>query len=171
MSVSQTSAVERPWCVVRTHHRQEQRASDNLRSAGIETFLPCLRPFARRRRSTAFEPEPLFPQYIFVRVSDQASVHNLQFTRGVQQPVRFGSEIALVSHEVIEFLKARTDGDGFIAARPFQRGEAVSIHEGPFQALTGVVDRYLPGQQRVMILLTAAEHMRVDVPVDWLSRC
>jgi transcriptional antiterminator RfaH len=157
------------WCVVRTHPRQEHRASDTLKSAAVETFLPCIRPAARRRGPAAPVSEPLFPQYLFARLCRQTSIHNLRFTRGVQGAVCFGDQIAVVDDDTIAFLRTRVDADGLIVLRPFEEGDAVAVVDGPFRALKGVVERYLPGRQRVTILLAAAAHMRVDVPAECLE--
>jgi transcriptional antiterminator RfaH len=155
------------WYVLRTHHRQESRAEDNLAQGRIETFLPWLRVRSRRRRP---DREPLFPQYLFARFELQASLHDVTFTRGVQSVVRVGGELATVGDRVIEFFRSRTDESGVIAVgRTFTPGERVTIEYGPFADLVGVVERTLPARERVLVLLTTVgPALRVEVPTDHL---
>jgi transcription elongation factor/antiterminator RfaH len=155
------------WYVVRAHHWQESRVESNLRSAGIETFLPWVRPISRRR-SNRSDREPLFPQYLFGRFNAEASLRDVMFTRGVQSVVQIGGQLATLDDEVIEFFRSRVDEHGFILLRSnLEPGQRVTIHEGPFAALTGIIERVLPARQRVLVLLATVNcATRVQLPLD-----
>jgi transcriptional antiterminator RfaH len=161
------------WFVIRAHYRQESRAEANLRAGGIETFLPWVRSQSRRRRNRQErEGEPLFPQYLFARFEPQLSLHDVTFTRGVQELLHVGGEFAMVDDEVIQFFRARVDEGGFIPlGRRLEPGERVMIECGPFAELTGIVERNLPARQRVIVLLTTVGlPLRVELPADHLRQ-
>lgn len=159
------------WYVVRAHHWQESRAEVNLRSGGIETFLPWVR-LPSRRRAQRRDREPLFPQYLFARF-DPDRFSDVTFTRGVQSIVRVGGELAIVDETVLEFLRTRVDEHGLIPlSSKLEPGERVTIEEGPFADLTGIVERNVTARQRVVVLLTSiARPIRVQLPIDHLRRC
>jgi transcriptional antiterminator RfaH len=150
------------WYVIRTHPRQEFRAEQNLQTGGIEVFLP--RISARRSRRPA-EVAPLFPQYLFARFEPGTRLHDVSFTRGVQAPVRVGADLATVDDAAVGFLRSRVRADGLIrVGEPLHPGERVVIAHGPFAALAGLVERIVPEQERVIVLLTAVKSpMRVEV--------
>lgn len=158
-------APQPPWHVVRTHSRQEFRAEQNLQSGGIEVLLPRIRgPRSRRcRRDT--DAAPLFPQYLFARFDALARLHDVSFTRGIQMVLRVGGNLAVVDDHVIAFLRSHMNPNGLIAVgQPLQPGKKVIIEDGPFSALVGVVERFLPDKERVIVLLAAVQgSFRVDV--------
>jgi transcription elongation factor/antiterminator RfaH len=165
--------VERPlaafnWYVLRAHHWQESRAESNLNNGGLETFLPWVRTTSRRRHR---DREPLFPQYLFARFDAEKSFHDVIFTRGVQSIVRIGGDLATVADGVIEFFRSRVDDAGLIPlGRKLEPGARVRIHSGPFAELAGVVERNLPGSQRVLVLLqSVGPAVRVEVPADHVA--
>ncbi len=155
------------WYVIRTHPRQEFRAEQNLQTGGIEVFLP--RISARRARRRA-DVAPLFPQYLFARFEPGTRLHDVSFTRGVQAPVRVGADLATVDDAAVGFLRSRVRADGLIrVGEPLHPGEKVVIEHGPFAALAGLVERIVPEQERVIVLLTAVKSpMRVEVDAQWV---
>lgn len=160
------------WFVIRTHRRQESRAQANLNLGRIETFLPLARSTSRRHR-TMQVLEALFPQYLFARFDPRVALHDVTFTRGVQSIVRVGGELATADDSLIDFLRMRMGDKGFIAlGQKATPGEVVTIERGPFAELAGIVERNLPGRQRVIVLLATVEsHVRVEVPTEDLRAC
>ena len=143
------------WFVLRTHPRQEFRAEHNLRSGGIEVFLPRVSARHARRVARLGDTAPLFPQYLFARFDLEARLHDVTFTRGVQAAVRVGADLAIIDDGPIAFLKSRVGADGLIPiGEPLRPGEKVIIEEGPFAALVGVVERCCSERDRVTVLLT-----------------
>jgi transcriptional antiterminator RfaH len=134
----------------------------------LETFLPWVRATSRPRRK---EREPLFPQYLFARFNRERSLHDVTFTRGVQGIVHLGGELAAIDDATIEFFRSRLDEAGLIPlGRKIESGELVTIQSGPFTELAGVVERNLPGRERVIVLLTSVGlGVRVEVPADHLA--
>jgi transcriptional antiterminator RfaH len=167
-----SSTATDPWYVIRTHARQEFRAAHNLESGGIDVFLPRVRARRAWKGLRRDEIAPLFPQYLFARFDANARLHDVAFTRGVQIPVRVGSELAVVGDEAIRFLRSRMCSDGLISlGEPLQPGEKVIIGNGPFEALIGVVERCSSARDRVTVLLTTVQaRFQVDLGLDSVRR-
>ena len=94
------------WYAVRTKSQEEDRADSNLRSWQVQTFAPKL----KERRTSGYDHEyvskPLFSRYIFARFDITRQLHDINYTRGVQNVVSFGgcfeasrSEVVVVVHE------------------------------------------------------------------------
>jgi len=57
------------WVVVQTKPRQEDTAFANLQQQGYSAYLPRLAVPRRRREQWVTVREPLFPGYLFVRLT------------------------------------------------------------------------------------------------------
>jgi transcriptional antiterminator RfaH len=160
------------WYVIRTHAKQEFRAEHNLQAGRIEVFLPRMAARRTRRDQHYTEVVPLFPQYLFARFAANARLHDVLFTRGVQAPLRVGGDLAIVDDEAIGFLRSRVGDDGLVrVGEPLQPGERVVIEEGPFAALAGVVERFVPEHERVVVLLsTVRTPLRLDLTAQSVRR-
>lgn len=156
------------WHVIRTHPREEIRVEQNLRRGEIESFLP--RMAVRRHRVLC--GVPLFPQYLFARFDAATSLHNVCYTRGVQNVVRFGPHLATLDDQLIGLFRSRLDPSGLIrVGEPLDAGDRVTIEDGPFAALAGVVERQLSDKERVIVLLTTVQAaVRVEVPTEFVRR-
>ena len=85
------------WYLVQTKPRQEQCALDNLQRQGYECYLPTLRAEKIRQGAVAVVAEPLFPRYLFIRLSQENSAPSwapIRSTKGVTRLVSFGVEPA-----------------------------------------------------------------------------
>ena len=144
------------WYVIRTHTRQEDRADSNLRNWQIETFVPKIK--ARRNKLYSSEPvyyiKPLFPRYIFARFTARDLLHKVRFTRGVHSIVSFDQIPAPVPDEVIAIIRSRIHKDGLVTiGEQFNPGDYVIVSDGPFKNFTGIFEREMKDDDRVMILL------------------
>lgn len=145
------------WYVVRCKPREDLRALENLRNQGFEAFAPmCL---IKRRRGTVRRQvsEPLFPGYVFARLS--SSQHNwsvLRSTRGVAHLVRFGQEAPRVPQAVMNELQLLDhidlDTQRAQKASALKPGDAVAIEDGPLAGLQGVFEQ-ADGEGRASVLV------------------
>jgi transcriptional antiterminator RfaH len=145
------------WYVIHTKHNQEDRAENNLRAWGIETFNPKIKArFPRQREGRPrVSGKPLFPQYIFARFDPTQLLHKVTFTRGVHEVVRFGGQTIPVDNEMMAIMRARVGDDGFIKiGEEFKAGNRVLVKDGPFRNFIGIFERELKEPERVRILLT-----------------
>ena len=149
------------WYVIHTKPKQETRASRNLESWGVETFVPWL-----ASRLKPLSSQPLFPGYIFAHFSAR-DAHQISYTRGVIYIVSFGGMLARVEQEVMAELRARTAENGVVQITPLKEGDLVIIRSGPLQDFYGIFEKRIPGKQRIQILLKAISfNARVQLSVS-----
>jgi len=159
------------WYVVHTHPQQEERASVNLRTWGIETLTPKVRVNKYNEFTNRFTrvPKHLFPSYIFGRFRFNAEYHRVRFTRGVHSVVTFTGTPTPVEDEIVDLIRSRTGKDGFVKTlaelEELKVGDQVIIKEGRFKDFCGVFDRELQDSERVRILLNAV-NFQAHVVVD-----
>ncbi len=119
----------------------EQKAFDLLRRVGITAFYPVqsvLRKWSDRIKRLEV---PLFPNYIFVRVSPQRR-YEVIATDGVVRYVSFGGKPAVVPACTIESLKIMSGAVMKVDEGAFLRvGMPVMISEGPFAGVKGYLLR------------------------------
>jgi transcriptional antiterminator RfaH len=154
------------WYAVRTKSREEERASTNLAAAGIETFLPLLKPHG------SFTAKPFFPGYIFARFDLQQGLRHVSFSRGVSYVVKFGDQACPIPPLVIDSMREKVDQHGWVHLHDdLRRGDRVVVHSGPMHDLVGTFEQHLPASGRVRVLLTAlAFTAHVEVASDEIRR-
>jgi transcriptional antiterminator RfaH len=138
------------WYLLSTKPRSEKTACDNLNNQGHETFLPTL--------AHTNNPKALFPGYIFVKPRHGSSYVSIKSTRGVKQFIKFGDIFPGISESLIEFLRAGIEHFETLAMNQekYQKGQIVSIENGPFKNFEAIFDAYDKGQN-VFILLKFLE--------------
>lgn len=162
------NALKPCWYLIYTHPRQEDRTDQNLRSWIVETFVPKLkeRQYHPYTGKPGFVIKPLFPRYIFARFPLESHLHKIRYTRGVRDVVGFGHGPAVVSDDIIDFLRSRVMEDGYVRVYDeLEPGDRVLINQGPFAGLTGLFEREMKDAQRVKILLEAVSyqaHISID---------
>jgi transcriptional antiterminator RfaH len=160
MDVHNTSGAAR-WYAIHTKPKQEVRADGNLRAWGVETFTPCV----GERRYTAAghvknQLKPLFPQYIFARFDARRMLHQVYFTRGIHDVVRFGgADPTPIDNEIIAIIRSRVGADGLIdLTEKFKAGDRIVIKDGPLKNFVGIFERDVKESDRVMILLSTLKY-------------
>lgn len=150
-----TSAVARRWYLLQCKPRETFRALTHLRNQGYDAFLPTLAREVLRRGKPALLSEPLFPHYLFIRLSDVTdSWGPIRSTRGVSRLVTFGDVPLPVADAIVTGLQMREQelpaGEG---AQPlFAPGQQVEITGGPLAGLEAVFAAR-DGEERVIVLL------------------
>ena len=142
------------WYVVHTQPRSELRAAANLRQQAFKVFCPSEKRVIRHARKVTEVMAPLFPCYVFVRLDlsvDRWRVIN--GTRGAVRIIANGDSPVAVPNGVVESLERRTNLDGAIDwGFAFNVGDQVSIIEGPFAQMIGMLEQ-LDASGRVQLLL------------------
>jgi transcriptional antiterminator RfaH len=162
------------WYVIKTQPKQEVRAECNLRTLGIETFLPKTRerytnPFTGLLSTVI---RPLFPRYMFARFDVNSTLRRACFTRGVHSVVNFGNGPTSVDDEIIELIQLRVGEDGLVKLNnELNAGDPVMIDNGPLRDMVGVFQYDIGGTDRVAILLTAISYQgRVIIGKDLVKK-
>jgi len=144
------------WYAVHTHIRQEDRAENNLKASGIETFCPKFRDHRVNQFTGApiYMIKHLFPRYLFAKFVVNSSLHKVSFMRGVASVVSFGGNPAPIDDEIIDFIRSQSKEDGLVSVgQPISVGDQVIIKDGLFKNLVGIFDRNTKDSDRVLILL------------------
>ena len=133
--------IGRMWVVAISEPRYEERASENIRRLGFETYLPRLREFLKIQGRRVVSETLMFPRYLFVRI--ESSWRFLLNVIGIMNVIHSGgSEVpARVDDETIDCLRKQEGADGVIelSANPeFRYGQHVRVNNGCFVGLVGL---------------------------------
>jgi transcriptional antiterminator RfaH len=158
------------WYVLQTNRYKEEFARVSLERRDIATYLPRIVQWPRPAVGSAIAP--MFPGYLFARVSLLDDFSRFSWTPGVKAFVSFGDGPASIDDSAIEFLKRREGADGLIrCGTAFDDGGEVRIVNGPFRGLTGIVERRLPARERVCVLMELLHRQtRVELPERWIRQ-
>jgi transcriptional antiterminator RfaH len=154
------------WYAVRTKPKEEARADINLRIWLVQTFSPRLKVIRTSSYRGCYVSKPLFAGYIFAHFDASKQLHDINYTRGVQNVVSFGGSPISIDDKVINLLRAKVAEDGFIDMdEALVLGDRVRINSGPFANLHGIFKRKTKDKDRVRILLDAMNyqsHLLID---------
>ena len=157
------------WYLVQTKARRESLARENLERQHYRIWLPRLR--VRRPRSERVEP--LFPGYLFIRLSpDVDDFGPIRSTLGVLRLVKFGAAYARVPDAWVDELRshATTDDVCKVMQRPLVPGDKVEIVDGALAGYEAMVTE-LRGRDRVALMLkVAGKHVALVAPSDAVQR-
>lgn len=100
------------WCLVQTKIRQERIALKNLQLQGFDCFLPVIRTEKLCLGSLQIVQEPLFPRYLFIRLSNSHDGQNwspIRSTLGVSHLVNFDKVPAEIDACLIDHLRVNAE--------------------------------------------------------------
>ena len=161
------------WFCLRAQPKHEHIAAAHLKKmAGIEVFLPRIRFQRATRQGLVWVTEALFPNYLFARFDWQQSLRQVQSARGISGVVHFGQRWPQLEAAVIADLRAACGADDLRAMTgALGPGDTVLIAEGTLRGLLAVVDRVLPSQQRVAVLMEfLGRQTTIEVPFNFLLK-
>lgn len=156
------------WKAAYTRQHHEKSVALHLAGLGMECFLPLYieeHHWSNNRRPTL--ELPLFPNYLFVRVSPQSRIRVLK-TPGVIDIVGRNSITDRITDEEIEILRS-----GLPMRKPkphpFALGESVRIVRGPLSTLEGVVIRQKGALRVVITVPLIQQSVSVEIAADELE--
>jgi transcription antitermination factor NusG len=157
------------WFAVYTAPCREKRVLDHLAMRQIESFLPLYRTPRKWKNRCRVELErPLFPGYVFVRISDAERIRVLE-APGVVSIVGRGRVPEPLEDHTIATLQAsihlrRAEPHPYLVV-----GEQVSICTGPFAGLSGIVLRQKGSLRVVITLKLLMQSIAVEVNTEDLE--
>jgi transcriptional antiterminator RfaH len=122
-----------------------------LKHEGLEAYCPLFREFPSDPKSL-----PLFPGYVFVRLSPRMELSRLRTLPGVQRPLLFNNQLACLEEKLIDHWRVREGGRGYLSPErkmDYKPGQKVRFKQGAFGGLEAVILEVLPARQRVKLLL------------------
>ena len=161
------------WFALRSQPKHEHIAAGHLAQMdGVEVFNPRIRFKRSTRHGPVMVTESLFPNYLFARFDWETSLARVNFAPGVGGVVHFGTQWPMIPDRVIEELRASLGQDDLHIVPPdLAPGDNVDISGTAFHGLQAVVQRVMPGPQRVMVLLDfMGRQSNVEVPMNAIIR-
>lgn len=152
------------WFAVYTTSRHEKRIAQHLQQRAIEHYLPLYRADRKWRDGSKVTLElPLFPSYIFVRISRAERVSVLSVPGALAVVGGTGGEPAPVADSAIEALRIGLR-EHRIEPHPLLRvGQLVRIRSGAFAGMEGVIIRKKSGFRVVLTLEQIMQSIAVEV--------
>lgn len=146
---------EEKWYPIRTKTNQEDLAAYNLSRLNLEVLNPKLRQEKLVWGIQRSVLKPLFPSYLFARFNPAKYLSTIQYARGVKQILRFGETLVPIEDVIIDEIASRLNSNGYaeIAEKEISTGSKVTIEDGVFSGLSGIFERELSDQKRIVVLL------------------
>ncbi|MDB6171084.1 MAG: hypothetical protein JWL59_395 [Chthoniobacteraceae bacterium] len=143
------------WFCLKAQPKHEHLAAAALRrSLGLECFSPQLRFRKNTRRGVVWFNEAMFPSYLFARFVYPDLHRQVQYSHGITNIVKFGTQVAFIDEAIIAGLRKISGDEEVIIINPELRvGDSVQVTEGVFHGLEAVITQLLPAKDRVKILL------------------
>lgn len=155
------------WYVVETKRHREQVAGAFLTQHGIATYLPRIAQWPRP--AVGADVAPLFPGYLFVRVSLERQYQRVTRMVGVKTFVSFGGLPVPLTDDAIDVLRRREGPDGLIRCAAGAAATEVKVVDGPFRGLTAVVEQRLAPRDRIRVLMHMLQRQAsVELPERWV---
>jgi transcription antitermination factor NusG len=147
------------WLVGYTMPRSEKKLHQKLLRDGVETFLPlCKKTKQWSDRKKVIE-EPLFPNYIFIKVSPIQRFKLLKW-RELVRYICFDGKPTVVRDEEIDGIKRLLEKDINISReeslRRLPAGAQVIVKDGCFKGFKGVLVRE-ESNEKVVIMVESIQ--------------
>jgi len=144
------------WYVAYTFPRSEKKAQSKLDAMGITSYLPMhqtLRTWSDRMKKLLV---PLFPNYLFVNVSDKKR-HETFAVKEIVKYISFEGKPATVDDSIIDSLKNILKEKVEVTVEDWVKaGDNVIITSGPFMGTEGIVV-HKNGKTRLIIQISALQ--------------
>ena len=159
------------WYLIYTKPRAESTAEANLRNQGYEVCSPKI-SFAEKEETRT---EPMFSRYIFTRFDiKQDNWSSIKSTIGVSHIVSFGSKLAIVPTELVNYIKKISDKNCIYKqinlSSEYHEGDKVTVTRGILKGNEGVF-LSTSSKKRVKVLLKILNRtISSDMPISNLAK-
>lgn len=159
------------WYILHSKPNKEEFVLQQLGLRNITAYYPYIKAEPANPRSRKIKP--YFPGYLFVNANlDLIGTSALKWIPGTLGLVSFGNELATVSDDLLQPIRDHIDqinktyGNSF---RNFSPGDKVIIQSGPFAGYQAIFDSYVPGHERVQVLLQMLQDRKIKLDLDGVS--
>jgi transcription antitermination factor NusG len=165
-----TAAHDRRWYVAYTYPRHERSVADQLARKSVESFLPSLTRTSRWKDRQVKIDTPLFPGYIFARISVDERLKVLSIS-SVIRILAFNEVPVPVGDAEIDAIRLCLTRGGKLSAHHFVAvGERVRVREGIFEGLEGFVVRHRNGCKLVVTVALIHQSAALEIEEEFLER-
>jgi transcription antitermination factor NusG len=157
------------WFALRVRSRCEKVVAVAARSKGFDDFLPLHRRRLRWSDRSKWVDVPLFPGYLFCRLSPE-NRFSLLTIPGVMHIVGAGRVPEPVDEREILAIQRALSSDAPVEPWPFlEAGQRVRLSKGPLAGLEGILVE-TNEQRRVVVSLTVLRRsLAVKIEHDWVE--
>ncbi len=140
------------WYALQTLARHEKKVTSQLQQHAITSFLPLVNEVHRWSDRRKIVELPLFPCYVFVRISPFSEAWRLvNRIAGVLNLVGAGGRAAPIPDKEIEDVRTVLDRHAACAPFPFlKEGRRVRIRGGSLDGVEGIVTEINSGRSLVV---------------------
>ncbi|MFQ6078442.1 MAG: transcription termination/antitermination protein NusG [Thermodesulfobacteriota bacterium] len=158
------------WYAVYIRSRHEQKVNDRLKEKNIETFLPLIERWSRRKDRRKRIHLPLFPGYLFVHtLMDNDTRLEILKTESVVRILRNGGKPATIPDEQINAIKVLMKSGISPTPHPYlKEGMRVRVVHGPLIGIEGILTKTKPNKHRLVLSVDILQES-VSVEIDDLS--
>lgn len=162
------------WHLIYSKAQQEGIARINLEQQNYPVYLPMCWVQKRVRGVYRTITEPMFPRYLFVQLDALKDDWGpIRSTRGVSHLVRFGTEVARVNPQLIQFLRNAeqklVDPQSVKKNKDlFHKGQRVLVSEGPFVGYEALYQEKRGANRCKILLDLVGKDMLLDIAGDHL---
>ncbi len=154
-----------PWYILQSKPNREEFVLQQLMIRNITAYYPYVKVEPVNPRS--WKIKPYFPGYLFINADlDLIGTSELNWIPGTLGLVTFGNELASVPEDVIQPIRQHVDqlnGDTSKYCKKFKPGDRVMIQCGPFAGYQAIFDSYMPGHERVQVLLKMLQDRQIKL--------
>ena len=159
----------RHWYAVTTIPRHEKSALAGLEQHGIDAFLPTYQSVrVWRNRQKVAVIAPLFPTYLFVRISDKERLRVLQ-TPGVRQLVGNSKGPSAIPPYEVEALRIAVMERRVQPFDSLVEGQRVRVRSGPLRGIEGCLVRRSKDWRFVVKVQLINQHAAIEVDASSLE--
>ncbi|NSL86189.1 UpxY family transcription antiterminator [Chitinophaga sp. Mgbs1] len=126
------------WYLIYTMPRHERKVVSQLKEYDVECFFPTcksVRQWNDRKKTIEL---PLFPSYVFVKLSSIEEFYYGQQVSGATGYVRFGKQFArMEEHQIAQIQMVAQHGEDVrVSKETFSTGQKLVITKGPLSGLS-----------------------------------
>ena len=158
------------WYAVYTQPRHEHKVNERLVRKNIETFLPLIERWSRRRDRRKRIHLPLFPGYLFVRSPMDAYSH-LEILK-TDSVVRIlgndGKPIPIPNEQIFTIHALIKNGVAVTPCPYLKEGMRVRVVNGPLIGIEGIFVKAQPQKHRLVLSVDLIKES-VSVEIDELD--
>lgn len=151
------------WFAVYTHARHEAKVTEQMAKLGFEPFFPKQPTLSKRKDRKKFIEEPIFPSYVFVKVTPN-EFNKLLNLSGVVKILGEKGKPTPIPEEEIESVRILVKSEVTIEPHPYLReGDKVRIVSGPLKGVTGWLLRVEP---RLSLLVVSISILNRSIAIE-----
>ena len=160
------------WNVIYTMPNQEKKIIESLSKININSYSPFIKTTRQWHDRKKVIEIPLFPAYVFVKVTRVEDYHKVFSINGVINWVKYNSRAAVVDQSVIDNIKILVNGDKHVevVTGKFEAGELAFINEGPLCGFTCEMVKYNGKEKALVRVSLLNRNILVDLPINTMTK-